>query len=71
VEHFQPGWVGAGIVFFLGAIAARPLIKLNLWVYDKLGFHGFARFWERQLGWWVPTVRVLCVAGLVVVILLG
>jgi hypothetical protein len=61
--------IGAG--FLVAAIAAGPLVRTNLWVYRKLGLGGFARAWEGRLGWWVPTVRVLCVTLGVAVVVAG
>ena len=52
-----------------GAVAANPLVRFNIWLYRKLHLTGFAQFWERQIHWWVPVVRVACISGVVIIIL--
>jgi len=58
-------------VLCAGVFATRPLINLNLWVYRKLRLFRLARFWQRQLGWWIPAVRVVCATGAVFFVLVG
>lgn len=68
----NPSWLAVvvlAVIFFWSAIVARPLVGLNLWIYKKLGLQEFATFWERQLGWWITTVRVICTIGAVVFLL--
>ena len=55
----------------LVAVAAGPLVRANIWLYRKLGWAGFASVWERQLAWWVPAVRGICVFAAAVFVAMG
>ena len=63
--------VVVGIACLAAALAARPLVGLNLWLYGKVGLSGLADTWERRLGWWVPTVRAVAVAPGLVLLAMG
>ena len=60
MESFSLAQVATGAAFLFAALAAGPLVHLNLWLYRRLPFPGLAVAWERRLGWWIPTVRVVC-----------
>jgi hypothetical protein len=60
-----------GLVFFLAAITAHPLVRLNLWFYRQFGLIRFADWWERRLAWWVPTVRAVCIVIAVAFVVVG
>lgn len=50
-----------GIIFIAAALWARHLFNLNLWVYRKIGLVSLAEFWNRQRGWWLPTMRTVTI----------
>lgn len=58
-------------LFGLGALIARPMVNLNIWIYRKMGFPGAADFWRRQLPWWVPFLKIICLTGAGVMVLVG
>ena len=55
----------------LSALIARPMVNLNIWIYRKMGFPRAADFWQRQLPWWVPFLKTICLTGAGVLVLVG
>lgn len=60
-----------GAACLLAALAARPLVTLNLLLYRKVGLSGLAVAWERRLGWWIRTVRVVAAVLALAFLILG
>jgi hypothetical protein len=48
------------MVFAVGAIAVKCLINQNLRLYEAMGFTRFADFWNSQISWYLPLMRLLC-----------
>ena len=60
----------AGLLAF-GALVAPPMVRLNVWIYHRLGMHNAAAFWESKLHWWIPAVRLACGVASIVVLAFG
>jgi len=71
MEPLSLSLITYGLAFFIIAFFIHRLIRLNVSIYKKLGLHGFAILWERQLHWWIPTVRIICIGCAFVFILAG
>jgi hypothetical protein len=71
MESMLPVHFFVGAVFLFAVMAARPLIRLNLLLYRKLGFSNYADIWERCLDWWIPAMRVITGVLALVFFMLG
>jgi hypothetical protein len=60
-----------GVAFGVAALGAHIIVRFNVWLYRKIGFVSLARYWETQLHWWIPMVRVVCAAFAIIFMALG
>lgn len=68
---YRPDFIVLGLVLAVGAFIARVLINLNLKFYRMVGLASWAEFWQRQLGWWLPTIRWACIFGAIGFLAIG
>jgi hypothetical protein len=69
MEQVSSDFILVAGLFALGAIIAAPMVRLNMFIYHKLGMHKAAAFWESKLHWWIPTLRLTC--GVAAITVLG
>ena len=69
--YFDFRLVLMGFILTIGIFAAHYLVNLNIRIYRGMGFQRFASFWQRQLHWWIPTVRSFYALGAILLFLKG